>query len=98
MEIPTYAIALAAVFALLFSGAIAKEAYRSRIDTTAQRVVVASMFVEQNVMTKPSGVPQPVQQATHWDMPLYDAQSLTINACLLYTSPSPRDRQKSRMP
>ena len=22
----------------------------------------------------------------------------TINSCLLYTSPSPRDRQKSRMP
>ena len=22
----------------------------------------------------------------------------TINCCLLYTSPSPRDRQKSRMP
>ena len=25
-------------------------------------------------------------------------ESTTINACLLYTSPSPRDRQKSRMP
>ena len=24
--------------------------------------------------------------------------SITINSCLLYTSPSPRDRQKSRMP
>ena len=24
--------------------------------------------------------------------------NLTPNACLLYTSPSPRDRQKSRMP
>ena len=23
---------------------------------------------------------------------------ITINPCLLYTSPSPRDRQKSRMP
>ena len=26
------------------------------------------------------------------------AKSLKDNACLLYTSPSPRDRQKSRMP
>ena len=26
------------------------------------------------------------------------AQQLSLNACLLYTSPSPRDRQKSRMP
>ena len=29
---------------------------------------------------------------------LSDATQATINACLLYTSPSPRDRQKSRMP
>ena len=29
----------------------------------------------------------------------YDATELTSNnTCLLYTSPSPRDRQKSRMP
>ena len=27
-----------------------------------------------------------------------EALSLTTNTCLLYTSPSPRDRQKSRMP
>ena len=27
-----------------------------------------------------------------------DAQFLTISACLLYTSPSPRDRTRSRMP
>ena len=28
----------------------------------------------------------------------YKKQLLRIQACLLYTSPSPRDRQKSRMP
>ena len=27
-----------------------------------------------------------------------DGAILVVNACLLYTSPSPRDRQKSRMP
>ena len=27
-----------------------------------------------------------------------DVADVTINVCLLYTSPSPRDRQKSRMP
>ena len=27
-----------------------------------------------------------------------DTKIDTINSCLLYTSPSPRDRQKSRMP
>ena len=26
------------------------------------------------------------------------ARGITISTCLLYTSPSPRDRQKSRMP
>ena len=29
---------------------------------------------------------------------IYVAVSITNNCCLLYTSPSPRDRQKSRMP
>src|SRR5678810_969037 len=29
---------------------------------------------------------------------LEDAVAITVEACLLYTSPSPRDRQKSRMP
>ena len=29
---------------------------------------------------------------------LFDATSQEVEACLLYTSPSPRDRQKSRMP
>ena len=28
----------------------------------------------------------------------FRANYTTINTCLLYTSPSPRDRQKSRMP
>ena len=32
----------------------------------------------------------------HADHPIYDAGQAYI--CLLYTSPSPRDRQKSRMP
>ena len=29
---------------------------------------------------------------------LHAAQAKKIEGCLLYTSPSPRDRQKSRMP
>ena len=28
----------------------------------------------------------------------YEPQEVPLNSCLLYTSPSPRDRQKSRMP
>ena len=32
---------------------------------------------------------------TQLDLPLFTPR---VQACLLYTSPSPRDRQKSRMP
>ena len=34
-------------------------------------------------------------QATNWPTP---GRPVAFYACLLYTSPSPRDRQKSRMP
>ena len=37
-----------------------------------------------------------VQVPSHIDV--RDGQITLINNCLLYTSPSPRDRQKSRMP
>ena len=33
-----------------------------------------------------------------WELPMHDYFSDQIKSCLLYTSPSPRDRQKSRMP
>ena len=33
-----------------------------------------------------------------YDILKYDTVVVTKDACLLYTSPSPRDRQKSRMP
>ena len=32
------------------------------------------------------------------ELPGVDRDSIDVKACLLYTSPSPRDRQKSRMP
>ena len=32
------------------------------------------------------------------DIILINTPKLNLNICLLYTSPSPRDRQKSRMP
>ena len=37
----------------------------------------------------------------YWDSPLeedYDWRSARPNVCLLYTSPSPRDKRQSRMP
>ena len=32
------------------------------------------------------------------DKAIADGLGISVNTCLLYTSPSPRDRQKSRMP
>ena len=33
-----------------------------------------------------------------WEQPVQDDQTLLAPPCLLYTSPSPRDRTRSRMP
>ena len=41
-----------------------------------------------------TGKQREIRYATNQDSPLVDEQK----GCLLYTSPSPRDRQKSRMP
>ena len=40
----------------------------------------------------------PCYQETKFDIKKFLTQQIQINNCLLYTSPSPRDRQKSRMP
>ena len=37
------------------------------------------------------------KKGEYW-APHYHKESIEYNVCLLYTSPSPRDRQKSRMP
>src|SRR5678809_1531502 len=37
-------------------------------------------------------------QRSHFDDPDIFRRSSTYKGCLLYTSPSPRDRQKTRMP
>ena len=34
----------------------------------------------------------------HWFKPYTKVKDVIYSTCLLYTSPSPRDRQKSRMP
>ena len=45
-----------------------------------------------------------VPPGLHFKLPIintvrkFDARILTLDACLLYTSPSPRDRTRSRMP
>ena len=49
---------------------------------------VAQLILEQQELTLAS-IPEPVIQEQTYEEPI---------TCLLYTSPSPRDRQKSRMP
>ena len=39
-----------------------------------------------------------VQHSTNLEMEYYGGQTTTVSACLLYTSPSPRDVEESRMP
>ena len=41
-----------------------------------------------------------VRSAQNWGRACYvgEGNNVELNPCLLYTSPSPRDRQKSRMP
>ena len=58
--------------------------------------VMDELFVRQV-----NGIELVVLQGTRIVVPLPARKSVTRelhNACLLYTSPSPRDRQKSRMP
>ena len=72
------------------------------ISTTAVAVSIGLILV--NVLQPGSLVPDNFQEtlseeyrnaaATKQDL----ASSVQNNSCLLYTSPSPRDRQKSRMP
>ena len=54
-----------------------------------------------DVMTQPvlTVTPDtPLQQAVQMISDHHVSGLPVVNACLLYTSPSPRDRQKSRMP
>ena len=44
------------------------------------------------------GVITPVDEPTTWCSPAFFVPKADGKRCLLYTSPSPRDRQKSRMP
>ena len=52
------------------------------------------------VLLEINGVPmiiQQINQLQEWGLDISKIICIT-NPCLLYTSPSPRDRQKSRMP
>ena len=53
-------------------------------------ILVVTVIPLQSATVKSSGSGT---SATHWSV-----QVDQVDPCLLYTSPSPRDRQKSRMP
>ena len=45
-----------------------------------------------------SGIDGDIRQSKHHDSAVKHVSGRAVYVCLLYTSPSPRDRQKSRMP
>ena len=60
--------------------------------TAAQQYLLASDYLERAIMLEPAN------QGAKLDYALALAASEQPDACLLYTSPSPRDRTRSRMP
>ena len=61
---------------------------------------LASEFDESVATEEPAHTEQPTAWAANPEFPNAEATTPPeqVNVCLLYTSPSPRDRQKSRMP
>ena len=74
-----------------------------RILPTVKGLVSESQIVEDEINSfKPELValsigPEEISGTRDWDGEPYDMSGWD-EVCLLYTSPSPRDRQKSRMP
>ena len=76
--------------------------------TLSQDLLEFNNFFNQNVSAQISPIPAQAMPPMNFsgnalsnfqeqeEQPIIDY--MTYNACLLYTSPSPRDRQKSRMP
>ena len=62
--------------------------------------ILAHLGAEVVALEPPGGRPERQEQKLLWQCYARGRASLEIDisACLLYTSPSPRDRQKSRMP
>ena len=58
-------------------------------------IIAATEVLNEIVGVKPK-LSKPYAKQT--DEPLFDISGIIGLTCLLYTSPSPRDRQKSRMP
>ena len=60
------------------------------IEEVYQSNTIIRIFTDEDIVGEAA-----VWNATYFEYDKYTAESLS---CLLYTSPSPRDRQKSRMP
>ena len=61
------------------------------LTATAQECGLATWVLEPGCVPQPEGSPDPASVAT-------DDPAVLLYTCLLYTSPSPRDRTRSRMP
>ena len=86
-------------FAFIFLGAFSLHIHHVN---ALEEIVVTSSIIEKSV----SNVADPVHILSGDEISTEATQSLGetidellgVTTCLLYTSPSPRDRQKSRMP
>ena len=62
------------------------------------RMVIRAIIESQNTDIKIKHINNRSNSEASCTLIKYDSVHGKFNACLLYTSPSPRDREKSRMP
>ena len=76
------------------SNIFARSPYVIEIDEASQLATKLELFIWNGTGSAPSSP----QYTFSKSIPASNNTATNYNICLLYTSPSPRDRQKSRMP
>ena len=79
---------------------IVQNSFGALLHNSDQMLIWHSVFVLLVILVLARGVRKGLERAVRWLMPCFIGLLvwLCIYACLLYTSPSPRDRTRSRMP
>ena len=76
---------------------VAEEINEAETRPYVEKLVTEAIFEEISDSQKGGGAVGPFLASTKLCLAMYAFHAAFV-ACLLYTSPSPRDRQKSRMP
>ena len=88
---------------------LSEETFKYQMDRAAARDIVRKNMIRQTKTSAEAASPGPLQKETqwkHWEEKFTNYTKAHIGAsgvplsyvCLLYTSPSPRDKRQSRMP